>query len=392
MTRATAALAAGALSTAVVGIAGCGANSPTTSTAAPGAAAPPAIPELLQATWDAYKQRFLQADGRILDPKRGNASTSEGQSYAMLRAAWMDDRDAFAAVWRWTGDNLRTADGLFAYLWGRRSDGSWGPLSRDSATDADQDIALALLLAARRWSVGADRDAAASVVRAIWSNEVARAGGRFAVTAGNWATHTSPGPTLNPSYFAPYAYRLFAALDPGHPWMELVDSSYQALAACSGAALSAGRSAWLPPNWCVVDGGGQVHSAASLHPDADDYGYDAFRVMWRVAVDAIWNREARARDYLQRAGLLRSAWQREGRLDAVYHHDGSAAAGWEDAAVYGGDVANLLVTDPTAAQRLAAAKLVPQHGRWGDPDNYYQQNWAWFGLALAGGRVTPPGE
>ena len=392
MTRATAALAAGALSTAVVGIAGCGATSPTTSTPGPGAASPPAVAELLQATWDGYRQRFVQGDGRVLDPKRGNASTSEGQSYALLRAAWMDDRDTFATVWRWTRDNLRTSDGLFGYLWGRRPDGSWGPLSRDSATDADQDIALALLVAAQRWGIATYRDAAVAVVRAIWDSEVARAGGSFVATAGNWATRTSPGPTLNPSYFAPYAYRLFAAIDPDHPWKELVDSSYRALLDCSGAPLTGGRSAWLPPNWCALDGSGQAHPATSLHPDADDYGYDAFRVMWRVAVDAMWNHEPRARDYLRRAGLLRSEWQRAGRLAAVYHHDGSVAADYEDVAVYGGDLGNLLVTDPAAAREVVSEKLLPsaQH-LWGDPDNYYQQNWAWFGLALAGGRITPPG-
>jgi hypothetical protein len=27
----------------------------------------------------------------------------------------------------------------------------------------------------------------------------------------------------------------------------------------------------------------------------------------------------------------------------------------------------------------------PAH--FGDPDNYYEQNWVWFGLALAGGAL-----
>ena len=53
----------------------------------------------LQASWDAYKDRYLHANGYVLDRTRGNGEvTSEGQSYALLRAAWLDDRAAFARV------------------------------------------------------------------------------------------------------------------------------------------------------------------------------------------------------------------------------------------------------------------------------------------------------
>jgi len=399
MPRAFTALAAGLLPTAAaLGVAGCGLTPSTSTTpnapSLPEAATDP-IPPLLQSTWAGYRQRFIQGDGRVLDPQRDDATTSEGQSYALLRAAWMDDRDTFARVWRWTHDNLATADGLFGYLWGRRPDGSWGTLSANSATDADQDIALALLLAARRWGQSGDNDAAAAVVRAIWAHEVTEVAGRPYLVAGSWAATTSPGPTINPSYFAPYAYRLFATLDGAHPWRDVVDTSYQALDACTAAPLSIGRSAGLPPNWCVLDSQGRPHPAASMQA-ADDYGYDAFRVMWRLAVDARWNGEPRARDYLERNGFLRTAWQRDGRLASVYRHDGGVVAGNEDVAVYGGDLGNLLVTDAAAAEQLLHSKLLPSLGHhdgvayWGEPDNYYQQNWAWFGLALAAGRVTPP--
>ncbi len=395
MSRRAAALLAGTVSTAAVaGVAGCGPSPAAGTPALPQTGAEASVPALLSATWHGYRQQFIQPDGRVIDPKRGGATTSEGQSYAMLRAAWSDDRDTFARAWRWTRDNLHTGDGLFAYLWGRQDSGAWGRLSGDSASDADQDIALALLLAAQRWSMPEYRDAAAAVVRAIWANEVAHAGGTPYLTAGNWAVHTAPGPTLNPSYLAPYAYRLFAEVDGAHPWNDVVDSSYRALDACTSATLGSGRSAGLPPNWCVVNAGA-AHAATSM-PNADDYGYDAFRVMWRLALDATWNGESRARDYLQRCSFLRDTWRRDHRLAAVYHHDGSAAAGYEDVAAYAGDLGNLLVTDTAAARQVVEEKLLPSLRRssgvpaWGDPDNYYQQNWVWFGLALAAGRIPPP--
>src|SRR5437879_360685 len=82
---------------------------------------------VLARTWSTYKGDFIQADGRVIDHQRGEATTSEGQSYALLRAAWMDDRETFERVWSWDAGNLRSrGDRLLAYLWGRRPDGGWG--------------------------------------------------------------------------------------------------------------------------------------------------------------------------------------------------------------------------------------------------------------------------
>lgn len=345
---------------------------------------------VLADTWQGYLQRFVQPDGRVVDPKRGGDSTSEGQSYAMLRAVWMDDRPTFDRAWAWTREHLATSDHLFGYLWGG------GALtSSDSATDADQDIALALLLAAHRWGADTYRSQAATVVGAIWDREVAHVDGIPYVTAGNWAVSTTPGPTLNPSYFAPYAYRLFAGVDSSHPWNDVVDSGYRALDRCTAAPLDSGGSAGLPPNWCVITRQG-VQPARTLQ-GADLYGYDAFRVMWRLAVDVQWNGEQRARDYLQRCDFLRRTWHQGGRLAAVYGHDGRPMGDDENVAAYGADLGNLLVTDPAAAGQVVARKLLPavasgtSPALFGDPEDYYQQNWAWFGLALATGHVPPPG-
>ena len=41
--------------------------------------------------------------------------------------------------------------------------------------------------------------------------------GKSYLTAGDWAPGEQVIP-LNPSYFAPYAYRVFAEADPGHDW------------------------------------------------------------------------------------------------------------------------------------------------------------------------------
>jgi endo-1,4-beta-D-glucanase Y len=343
---------------------------------------------VLQQSWAGYKQGFVSADGRVSDPTRGGVTTSEGQSYALLRAVWMDDRSSFDTVWRWTVANLQVrGDGLFASLWG-----GGGIQDHNTATDADSDIALALLFAARQFGSSAYLGAARDVLSGMWQHDVTAINGMNVVTAGNWAaTQQSPGPVINPSYFAPYAYRVFAREDSAHPWSTLIDSSYTLLDRCTAATLGGTTSAGLPPNWCAIArNSGQIVSFPQIS-GADNYGYDAFRVMWRVAVDALWNNEARAHDYLARHDFLRTRWNAAQRLDPVYGHDGTVVSGYDDPTIYGGDIGNFIVADPTVAgqvrQRLLASFNSSSPAHFGDPRNYFEQNWVWFGIALSGGAL-----
>src|SRR5215472_3824549 len=60
-----------------------------------------ATADMLKESWTAYKNRFVQADGRVIDLKAEGVSTSEGQSYAMLRAVWVGDQQSFDRILEW---------------------------------------------------------------------------------------------------------------------------------------------------------------------------------------------------------------------------------------------------------------------------------------------------
>ena len=50
--------------------------------------------EFLRESWDAYRRLYIRTEGNVVDPDRGGGeTTSEGQGYAMLRAAWMHDEN-----------------------------------------------------------------------------------------------------------------------------------------------------------------------------------------------------------------------------------------------------------------------------------------------------------
>jgi endo-1,4-beta-D-glucanase Y len=344
---------------------------------------------VLASAWAGYKQVFIQPDGRVVDPTRGGVTTSEGQGYALLRAVWMGDQTTFDTVWRWTATHLELGgDAPFASLW---SDGR--VVDADSASDADSDIALALFYATRRFGEAQLRRQALTALSAIWRDDVVSINGMNVLTGGNWATRQqTPGPVTNPSYFAPYAYRTFAAEDASRPWSSLIDSSYTLLDECSSAVLDGTAAVGLPPNWCAISRAtGHIVSFPSI-ANADDYGYDAFRVMWRVALDATWNDEPRARAYLEKTVFLRTQWNNKMRLDPVYGHDGSVVSSYDDPTLLGGDIGNFLVTDNAGAQQIEQVLLDSFHAGppayFGDPQNYFEQNWVWFGLALAGGMLV----
>ncbi len=125
--------------------------------------------------------------------------------------------------------------------------------------------------------------------------------------------------------------------------------------------------------------------------DADVYGYDAFRTMWRVAVDVLWNGCREGRAFLAGATPLLRDWTAQHRLATAYGHAGNALRGPLDPTVEGGDLGALLVDDPTAAASLVSALEATYSTagapHFGDPRNYYEQNWVWFGIALASGAV-----
>jgi endo-1,4-beta-D-glucanase Y/4-amino-4-deoxy-L-arabinose transferase-like glycosyltransferase len=316
---------------------------------------------------------FADAEGRV---------TSEAQSYAMLRAVWSGNRPAFERAWSWTSANLLGEHGLPAWLW---QDGTVA--DAHTATDANADIALALLMAGKRWDDAALTQAGTAMVQAIWEREVVMVDGRPYLAAGDWATRGDVV-ALNPSYFAPYALRIFAEADPAHDWAGVIDTGYETLFAAASSALGGARSAGLPPDWVGLDRAtGTLVPLALEQKDTTRYGYDAARTYWRVALDARWSGDGRATTFLQQAGFLRDEVERKGYVSAIYAHDGRIVESPPSMVGDAGALAALMTLEPAAAHRLYVARLAEttrdEHGvAWGQARDLYAQEWAWFMTAL----------
>lgn len=348
----------------------------------------PSLP-ILRQSWIAYRQRFIQGDGRVIDREANDRSTSEGQAYAMLRAVLINDPGSFARTLDWAENNLARKDGegkridyLWAWKWGRSDRGQWGTIDSNFASDADIDAITALILAARRWNCPEYLEKARIKLNDLWNSSVATTpdGSRYLMPGPKNAFWNQPDSLiLNPSYFAPYAFRLFAQIDPEHNWTDLVNSSYRALQGSSSLSKVS-----LPSDWIVLNPmTGKFQPLPDAHTLKSLYGFDAFRVWWRVALDASWFQEPRAKQYLQQnMRHLQQLWRLQQKIPAQITLQGKPAVTYEATSQYSMLYAALRLVDPELAAQLYRQKLSPQYrnGFWDNDSAYYTQNLAWFAL------------
>jgi cellulose synthase (UDP-forming) len=330
--------------------------------------------DALSALWSFYKFHYVDA-GRVVSLDEDGITTSEGQGYAMLRAVWSGDAETFASAWDWTRRHLQVrGDSLFAWKWKGRV------LDSHSATDADTDIALALLLAARRFAEPRYAQDALAIVEDIWEAEILVIGDAFYPTAGDWA----PGerfPVIHVAYLAPYAYEEFAGLDPSRPWRRVRDTAYAVL-----DWLYFERGVALPPEILHVDRRtGELRLEDPRSGKVAPFSYDAFPIYWRVALDARWNWRQRTRLRERMLEPLRAAWQANGRIYDRYRLDGRPISELEALPLYATVHSLALVEDPAFARQLSEAKLA---GLWekalaGRDTPYYLHNWLWFDGAFS---------
>jgi endo-1,4-beta-D-glucanase Y len=330
-----------------------------------------------------YMKRQFSKGGAYFNPD--GTVTSENQAYAMLRSVWLNDKREFYRAWWWAESNLLKENGLLAWLW---KDGEI--LDTNSAADADVDAALALLFAGRAWDDPDLIEKGNQMVKAIWEHEVVLVNDEPYLTAGEWATQESIY-VLNPSYFSPYAFRIFQEVDPENRWYDLVETSYRVIFDASADALYQERSAGLPPDWIGIDPDSGELLPVDLGDDRETtvYGFEAPRTFWRIALDLRYFDDGRAQSYLDMAGFIHDEIQRKGYTSAVYNEAGDVIQTNPSKVSLAGSLSALLVMDPKLANefyieqfRQGMTRYSDNSISWGNPTDLYAQEWSWFAVAL----------
>ncbi|MBZ9792923.1 endoglucanase [Rhizobium sp. 3T7] len=181
--------------------------------------------------WSAYKAKFLDASGRIVDDANGNISHSEGQGYGLLLAYLANNPADFEQIWYFTRTELLLRDdGLAAWKW----DPAVTPHVTDinNASDGDLLIAYALALAGSAWNRSDYIESAAKMAQALLSHVVVSSGGRTLLLPGASGfdyPDRKDGPIINPSYWVYEAIPIMALLAPSNAWQKLSDDGLSLL-------------------------------------------------------------------------------------------------------------------------------------------------------------------
>ena len=223
------------------------------------------------ADWNAYRDRFIEADGRVVDDANGDISHSEGQGYGLLLAFSADDRATFERIWTFTRNELLIRDdGLAAWKWDPQATPHVADIN--NASDGDILIAYALGLAGKAWEEPRYTDAAGNLATAIGTNLLSKANGRVVLipgVAGFGPDRRSDGAqVVNPSYWVFEAFPVLGELAPAFPWKELASSGLELIA---GARFGPDH---LPPDWVAITPKGL--EPAKGFPSV--FGYNAIRI------------------------------------------------------------------------------------------------------------------
>jgi len=219
------------------------------------------------------------------------------------------------------------------------------------------------------------------MIHDIWTKEVIKQNNTYYLVSGP-ITQRSNRLLINPSYLAPYNYKLFAKIDPAHNWNQLASDSYTLL-----AKIQSNSKAGLISNWVTVEANGDITSASDIIPEnADTYGYDAFRVNWRMAEDS---NDSRARDILIKfVNFYQSEWDKNHIIFSEYDMTGKPLTNFSDIPTSAGAIIGLHALNQNLSYDIYKTDLISRFNAkglyWGQMTNYYSQNWAAFAVQYLG--------
>ncbi|MBP5246828.1 MAG: T9SS type A sorting domain-containing protein [Fibrobacter sp.] len=241
----------------------------------------------LQTAFDYYYTTFYRENGNYAciraDPG-DNQCFSEGIGYGMLMMVYFSNattsyQSAFDKLWAL----YKAAEdkyGLMNWKIGNANPTEvWGEYA---ATDAEVDVAAALIMAAYQFDDASYLTEAKTLLQNVRTYEFESNG--LHKPGDNW------NDKKNPSYISPAYYRLFAAVDTDGAdfWNTTAMNANYALLEANSASHSTG----LFDNWTDTNG-----------VDLESrYGYDAARTPWRLGQAWYWFGDTRAQALLQKLG------------------------------------------------------------------------------------------
>jgi endo-1,4-beta-D-glucanase Y len=327
---------------------------------------------------------------RVKKPDSGTvigSTVSEGIGYGMILAVYMEDQPVFDGLWKYEQSHL---DGNGLMNWEIGPDNKTTSGGGGAATDGDEDMAWALVMADRQWGGKGTLDDtylnhAKKLIDLIWKYEVDVNRGYLLKPGDQWGDVD----VTNPSYFAPAYFRVFGQVSgKADDWSKVVAGNYDILEKSLNAT-SGNASNGLVPAWCNSAGAPvEAYSGAPKY-----FQNDSTRTPFRVGQDYCYFGEPRAKSYL---GKITSFYVGVGVANIVdgYELNGTPkpdkATGGAQAASFVGPAGVGAMSDSDAksqsfldAAYAAVATLNLKAGTI-----YYQKSWTALSLLMLTGSLA----
>lgn len=234
-----------------------------------------------------YKAQCSVSDATETLMKARACTVSEGIGYGMLLSFFAGDDGTFYSLWNYNRA-FRDYNSSVLMPWIVESF-TYNVVDGSSATDADLDVATALILKYFQSGLEAYLQDAQTIVNAIWNEEVEQS--TKLLLSGNtsmWNGKSGREIIYNLSYFSPVALRLFAMIDKTHDWTGVLDAMYTYM-----AKVQAGGTGVFP-DWSNAAGVAAEAPNGSSKTTYYMFNKESVRIPWRIAWDYYWFQDPRA--------------------------------------------------------------------------------------------------
>ena len=342
--------------------------------------------------YERFKTEIVTSDGarghlRVKRPNSPgaevNSTVSEGIAYGMIIAVAMGDQPLFDGLWKYSQEFLNENGLMHWYI----NAAGTAPISTGGATDSDEDMAWALVMADRQWGGKGSLDTdyieyAKTQIEAIWDHEIDHGQGDFLKPGDTWNETV-----FNPSYFAPNQYRIFGQVTGKvAEWNRVIDRGYEMLNKCLNAE-NKNQDNGLAPAWCDLNGKPTGTNSAF------NYQYDSARIPFRIGQDYCYNGEPRAKAYLEKVSTffanVGAAKIVDGyALDGTPEPDKDSDPNGPQSAVFVGTAAVGAMHDPKFQPFIDEAYALVATGELLARSRYYNLSWTPLTLLMLTGNLN----
>ena len=272
----------------------------------------------LTAEWESWKQTYVTSSGakgfKRVQRDAGSSfdTVSEGLGYGLILSVYFDEQALFDDLFKYV-KSCYNSRGLMG--WQIDANGNFvGTGGRDCASDADEDIALALVFASKKWSPSSVNytQEAKSLITNLY-NYCVESGTNVFKPGDTWGGSS----VTNPSYFSPAWYKVFAQFTGDNRWNQVADKCYEIVDKVNN------NGTGLVPDWCTAQG-------TNTGRNGFDFKYDAVRYGWRTAIDYSWFGDARAKKNMDK---LNAFYKQQGISNVIdgYTIQGGKLGQWHNA-------------------------------------------------------------